>query len=57
MVKVSGKAIDQNTRDWTKLVEIELRTRMEAINWISFNRDWMKDFQIDGVPYGSFVGG
>ncbi len=25
------------------------KSRQEAINWVRFNRDWMKDLRIDGV--------
>ena len=46
MVKASGLAYDQETRDWTKLVVVEFRNRMEAIRWMNFQRDWMKNLQI-----------
>jgi hypothetical protein len=50
MIKASGLAYDQTTRDWTKLVVVELRDRMEAIRWMNFNRDWMKDLKIIETP-------
>ncbi len=46
MTKATGKAFDPRTGDWTKVVEYEARTRMEAIRWMNFNRDWMKELRI-----------
>lgn len=46
MIKASGLAYDPMTRDWTQLVIVEFRNRMEAIRWINFQRDWMKDLKI-----------
>lgn len=46
MVKATGKAYDASTRDWTKSVEYVARDRMEALRWIAFNCDWMKDLRI-----------
>ena len=45
----TGKAYSQDTRDWTEVVTYEARDRMEAIRWVRFNRDWMKDLRIDGA--------
>jgi hypothetical protein len=47
MITVTGLAYDPITRDWTKLVTYEARDRMEAIRWMSFNRDWMKGLKIE----------
>lgn len=46
MITVQGLAYDQATRDWTKPVTYEARDYMEAIRWMNFNRDWMKDLHI-----------
>ena len=46
MVKAQGKAYSQVTRDWTEVVTYEARDRMEAIRWMRFNQDWMKDLKI-----------
>ena len=46
MIKASGLAYSQVTRDWTELVVVEFRNRMEAIRWMNFNRDWMKNLKI-----------
>lgn len=51
MIKVTAKSWNLATRDWDALVEYMARDRMEAIRWIGFNRDWMKDFTIDGARY------
>ena len=45
-VKAQGLAYSQVTRDWTEVVVYEARDRMEAIRWMNFNRDWMKDLKI-----------
>jgi hypothetical protein len=45
-VKAEGFAYDPATRDWTKRVEITLRNRTEALNWIEFNRNWMKNLRV-----------
>ena len=45
-VTAEGYAFDATTGDWTKLVQYQARTRMEAIRWINFNRDWMKRLKI-----------
>ena len=42
-----GLAYDPATRDWTKRVEYIAKDRMEAIRWMAFNRDWMKDLHIE----------
>ena len=41
-----GFAYDPATREWTKRVQYEARTRMEAIRWMNFNKDWMKNLHI-----------
>jgi hypothetical protein len=48
MTKViaEGFAYDPQTRDWTQRVTYEARNRMEALNWIKFNKDWMKNLRI-----------
>lgn len=48
MITVTALAYDPATRDWTKPVEYAARDRTEALNWVKFNRDWMKSFKIDG---------
>ena len=48
-VIATGKAYSQATRDWTELATVEFKNRTEAVNWVRFNRDWMKDLRIDGV--------
>jgi hypothetical protein len=45
-VKAIGLAFDAATRDWTKPVEYIARNRMEAINWMHFNKNYMKDLKI-----------
>lgn len=47
-VIATGRAYSQQTRDWTDEARVEFKTRQEAINWVRFNRDWMKDLRIDG---------
>lgn len=54
MVRVTAKAWETATRDHTQHIEVELRTRQEAINWCRFNAYWMKDFRIDGKPYAPY---
>ena len=50
MIKVQGFTYDPATRDWTKPVEYIARDRADALNWMKFNRDWMKHLQIvEGV--------
>lgn len=49
-VIATGLAYSQETRDWTEKATYEARDRMEAIRWVRFNRDWMKDLRIDGKP-------
>jgi hypothetical protein len=46
MVKAQGKAYNAQTRDWTEVVVYEARSRQEALRWMEFNRDWMKDLKI-----------
>ena len=45
-VIAEGLAYDAATRDWTKVVRFVARSRIEAIRWINFNRDWMKSLRI-----------
>jgi hypothetical protein len=47
MTKAVGFAFDPASRDWTKRVEYVARDRMEAINWMHFNRNWMKNLYIE----------
>lgn len=47
MVKASGLAYSQQTRDWTEKVVVEFKDRMEAIRWMNFQRDWMKNLKIE----------
>ena len=47
-VIATGKAYSQQTREWTEVATVEFKSRIEAVNWIRFNRDWMKDLRIDG---------
>lgn len=46
MVKAQGLGYDPTTRDWTQPVVVELRNRMEAIRWMNFQRDWLKQLHI-----------
>jgi len=46
MTKAEGYVFDSRTGDWTERVEYVARDRMEAIRWINFNRDWMKNLRI-----------
>lgn len=46
IVKAQGLAYDPVTRDWTELVIVEFRNRTEAIRWMNFQRDWMKQLRI-----------
>lgn len=46
MVKAEGYAYNAQTRDWTDRVEVEFKNRMEAIRWINFQKDWMKNLKI-----------
>jgi hypothetical protein len=41
-----GFIYDPKTRDWTEPVKYEARDRIEAIRWMNFNRDWMKNLHI-----------
>jgi hypothetical protein len=50
IVIATGLAWSATDRDWTELVTYHARNRVEAINWVRFNRDWLKDLRIDGVP-------
>lgn len=45
-VVAEGLAYDPKTRDWTKRVEYVAQDRQEAIRWINFNRNWMKELRI-----------
>lgn len=47
IIKASGLAYSQQTRDWTEKVTVEFKDRMEAIRWMNFNRDWMKNLKIE----------
>lgn len=44
--KAEGFAYDPATQDWTQRVEFVGRNRQEALNWIKFQRDWMKNLRI-----------
>jgi len=44
--KAEGYVYDPATRDWTKRVEYVARSRSEALDWMKFNRDWMKNLRI-----------
>lgn len=44
--KVTAKAFNSVTRQCDIVETFYARNRQEAINWKSFNKDWMKDFQI-----------
>lgn len=50
MIKAVGYAFDPETRDWTKRTEYVARDRMEAVRWMNFNRDWMKNLHIEDAP-------
>jgi len=50
MITVIGLTYDPATRDWTLPVEYKARDRMEAIRWMNFNRDWMKNLHIEEYP-------
>ncbi len=50
MIICTGLAYDPATRDWTLPVRYDARDRMEAIRWVRFQRDWLKDLRIDGQP-------
>ncbi len=45
-VIATGKTFDPATRAWTLPVEYIARDRIDALRWINFNRDWMKDLRI-----------
>lgn len=45
-VTAEGFAYDRVTRGWTERVEYIARDRMEAVRWMNFNRDWMKNLRI-----------
>lgn len=46
MIKAEGYGYDPETRDWTKLIQYEARSRMEAIRWCNMNRDWLKRLRV-----------
>jgi hypothetical protein len=46
MVNAEGFAYNRETKDWTERAEYVARNRIEAIRWINFNRDWMKNLRI-----------
>ena len=46
MTKAEGYAYNAQTRDWTDRIEYVAQTRMEAIRWINFNRDWLMHLRI-----------
>lgn len=46
MIKAVGLAYDPKTHDWTERVEYIARDRLEAVNWLHFNRNWMKNLRI-----------
>lgn len=46
MIKATGLAYNPETRKWDKPVEYIASNRMEAIRWISFQREWLKDLKI-----------
>lgn len=46
MIIAEGFTLDPATRTWTLRVTYEARTRQEALNWINFNRNWMKNLRI-----------
>jgi hypothetical protein len=50
IVTATGLGWSATDRDWTELVTYYARNHMEAVNWVRFNRDWLKDLRIDGVP-------
>ena len=47
MVKAVGFTYDPATKDWTKRVEYLARDRIEAVRWMRFNQDWMKNLHIE----------
>jgi hypothetical protein len=49
MFVCTGKAYSPASQDWTVEASYIARDRMEAIRWVRFQRDWMKDLRIDGV--------
>jgi hypothetical protein len=42
-----GFGYDPKTHDWTKPITYDARDRMEAIRWINFNRNWLKNCRIE----------
>lgn len=46
MIQAEGYAYDPVARDWTIHVIVTFATRMEAIRWINFQRDWLKGLRI-----------
>lgn len=48
-ILATGLAYDPATRDWTMPVTFAARTRLEAINWVRFQRSWLKDLRINGM--------
>lgn len=47
-----GYSYDPNTNDWTEKITYIARDRMEAIRWMNFNRDWMKNLHIEEKKNG-----
>jgi hypothetical protein len=46
MFTVKALAYSQVSKDWTDPVEFVARTEVEAKDWVRFNKDWMKGFEI-----------
>ncbi len=46
MIKAIGYSYNAQTRDWTDKAEYIAQSRMEAIRWMNFNKDWMKGLKI-----------
>ena len=53
MIEAEGFTFDSATRDWTKRVTYQARTEQEALDWIKFNRDWMKGLAIVAAGAGA----
>jgi len=51
MITVTANAYNRETGKVDLPVTYEARDRMEAINWIRFNRDYMRGFKIDGKDF------
>ena len=46
IVTAEGKAFDAATGDWTHLITTKHVDLTRALDWIKFNRDWMKELRI-----------